>query len=165
MSLAAYRASSTLALTLTSLATSSGLTVGRCSASYSNATNKDDFIVPTLKTKTGGTAPTAGGMLELWCFAQRDDSTWPEIFTAAYTGSNAGFTVLSREILAAGAKQVGAVSNDATASRDYVLQGRELSSLFGFVPKNFAFFFVQSSAQNLSSTAGDHVLTLQAANY
>lgn len=160
-----YRASQNLSITLTSLASSSSLTVGRCSAAYSNATNKDDFLIANLKTRSGSTAPTAGGTIEIWAIMQRADGTWPEIFTTSYTGADAGFTIQSRDILFGAAVMIGSVTNDATASRDYVIRGRELSQLFGAVPQNVAFFVTQSTGQNLSATAGDHVLTITSGNY
>lgn len=160
-----YRASSAITITLASLATSSGLTVGRCSASYSNASNKDDFLLPTLKVKSGATAPTAGGSIELWAFAQRADSTWPEIFTAAYAGSDGGFTATSRDILFAGAVLLGSVTNDATTARDYVIRGRELAQVFGAVPQNVAFFVVQNTAQALDATSGNFALSVNPGNY
>jgi hypothetical protein len=159
-----YRASSAVTLTLTSLATSSGLTVGRASSSYTNATNKDDFVLPTLKVRSGSVAPTAGGVIELWAFAQRADSTWPELFTGAYAGTDGGFTINSRDILFAGAVLLGSVTNDATTARDYIIRGRELAQAFGAVPQVFAFFVVQSTAQALDSTAGNHVLTMNPGN-
>lgn len=160
-----YRASSTVTITLASLATSSGLTVGRCSASVSNGTNKDDFLRPTLKARSGAVAPTAGTVLELWCFAQRADSTWPELFTAAYTGSDAGFTISSRDVLFSGAKLLGNYTFDATTGRDFVIDGRDLAQAFGAVPQTFAFFVVQSSGQNLDSTGGNFSLALNPGNY
>lgn len=159
-----YRASSAVTITLASLATSSSLTVGRCSASYANGTNKDDFVLPTLKVRSG-TSPTSGGSIEFWAFAQRADSTWPELFTAAYSGSDGGFTIVSRDILNAGAVLLGAVTNDATSARDYVIRGRELAQVFGAVPQNVAFFVVQSTAQALDSTGGNHVLSVNPGNY
>lgn len=160
-----YRASSAATITLAGLATSSSLTVGRCSTAISNGTNKDDFIIPFLRVRSGSTAPTNGGSIELWAFAQRADSTWPELFTAAYTGTDGGFTIVSRDILNAGAVLLGSVTNDATTGRDYVIRGRELAQMFGAVPQNFAFFVVQSTGQNLDATAGNHALTLNPGNY
>lgn len=160
-----YRASSAVTITLASLATSSGLTVGRASASVANGTNKDDFLIPFLKLRSGSVAPTAGTAIELWAFAQRADSTWPEIFTAAYTGSDAGFTVTSRDILFAGAVLLGTATFDATTARDYVIRGREIAQAFGAVPQNFAFFVTQSSGQNLDATGANFALTLNAGNF
>ena len=159
-----YRASSGVTITLASLASSSGLTVGRCSAAYSNASNKDDFLLPSLKVRSGSSAPTAGGSIELWAFAQRADGAWPELFTAAYSGTDGGFTVVSRDILMACAVLLGAVTNDATTGRDYVIRGRELAQVFGAVPQNVAFFVTQSTGQALDSTAGNHALAVNPGN-
>ena len=161
-----YRASSTVTITLTSLAQSSSLTVGRCSASVSNGTNLDDFVMPMLRTRSGGTI-TAGGVIEFWCFAQRADSTWPELFTTSYTGSDAGFTINSRDAFFGGAVLLGSVTQGDTTARDYVIRGRELAQVFGAVPQNFAFFVTHNlgASGTLSSTAGDHVLSLNPGNY
>jgi len=160
-----YRASSAVTVSLASLASSTALTVGRCSASVANGTNKDDFVLPTLRSRTGGTAPTAGTVLEVWAFAQRADTTWPELFTAAYSGSDGGFTISSRDVLFAGAVLIGTYTFDATTGRDFVVRGRELAQCFGAVPQNFAFFIVQNSGQALDSTGGNHVLTINPGNY
>jgi hypothetical protein len=160
-----YRPSFAASINLTSLASSGGLLAGRCMAAYSNATFKDDWVAPWLKTRSGGTAPTAGGQIELWAFAQRADGVWPELFTTAYTGADGGFTIVSRDILFAGAVLLANVTNDATANRDYVLRGRQLESVFGAVPQAFSFFVTQSTGQPLSATAGDHSLTINAGTY
>ena len=160
-----YRASSAVTITLASLATSSGLTVGRCSTSVANGTNKDDFVLPTLAFRTGSVAPTAGTVLELWAFAQRADSTWPALFTAAYSGTDGGFTISSRDVLFSGAVLLGSYTFDATTGRDAVIRGRELAQVFGAVPQNFAFFVTQSSGQALDATGGNFVLTVNAGNY
>lgn len=162
-----YRASSVVTITLASLASSSSLTVGRCSASVSNATNKDDFMLPVLKLRSGSTAPTAGGSIELWAFAQRADSTWPELFTTAYTGADGGFTIndSDRNVLFSGAVLIGSVTNNTTVSKDYVIRGRELAQVFGAVPQQVAFFVVQSTGQALDATGANHVLTVNPGNY
>lgn len=164
-----YRASSAVTITLgngtVGLASSSGLTAGRCSASVANGTNKDDFVIPMLRSRTGAVAPTAGTVLELWCFAQRADSTWPELFTAAYTGSDGDFTISSRDVLFAGAVLLGSYTFDATTGRDFVIRGRELAQVFGAVPQSVAFFAVQNSGQQLNVTGSNHVLTVNAGNY
>ena len=161
-----YRASSNITITLASLASSTGLTVGRCSNAVANGTNKDDFVIPMLRTRSGGTI-TAGGAIELWAFAQRADNTWPELFTAAYTGADGSFTISNRDALFAGAVLVGSVTQSDTTARDYVIRGRELAVVFGAVPQNFAFFVVHNlgAAGILDATAGNHVLTVNPGNY
>ena len=160
-----YRASSTVTITLASLAASSGLTLGRCSTAVSNGTNKDDFVIPMLRTRSAGTI-VAGGAIELWAFAQRADGTWPELFTAAYTGTDGGFTVNNRDALFAGAVLVGSATQSDTTARDYVIRGRELSQFFGAVPQNFAFFVVHNmGASSTLGTAGENALTINAGSY
>lgn len=160
-----YRVSSAVAITLASLAASSNLTVGRASALVTNAGSRDDFVMPYLRVRTNSTPPTAGGQIELWAFARRADGTWPELFSSAYTGIDAAATVVSREILFAGAVLLCSVANDATASRDYVLRAREIAMAFGAVPQEFAFFVTQSTGQALDSTAGNHALTVNPGSY
>lgn len=153
------RASQAVTLTAASLATSSGRTVGRCSASYSNTTNKDEHLAASALITTG-TSPTAG-VIEVWAFQTREDGTWPDLFTAAYTGSDGGFTVRSREILRAGAVLLGSVVNDTTNNNPYTLQPRDLALLFGTVyVREVAFFLTHSSGVNLNSTSGNHELVI-----
>jgi hypothetical protein len=163
MSLAAYRASSAYTITLASLATSSGLTVGRCSTSKSNATNKDEHL-GVSGVVTVGTSATAGS-IEVWAFAQRRDSTWPDLFTAAYSGTDGGFTVRSRDILRAGAVLVGAATTAAGTDVPYTFRIVDLARLFGFAPAEHALFVTHSTGVNLNSTAGNHSIDLLAAHY
>ena len=158
-----YRATSALTWTLASLATSSGLTVGRCSAAYDNGTNKDDGLGVSALITTG-TTPTAGS-IEVWAFAQRADATWPELFTAAYTGADGGFTINTRDALRAGAVPVGAVINDATSNRNYVIRLRDVAAQFGFAPKQFALFGVHSTVAALHATAGNHAGVVHPVNF
>ena len=160
-----YRASSALALSLASLGHSTSLTAGQCSAAYSNTSNLDDFLLPTLKLRAGTGTLTGNGPAELWAFTQRADGTWPELFTGAYTGADGAFTVVSRDILFAGAVSLGVVTMDTTASRHYVLRGFELAQRFGAMPEQVAFFFTHNSGQPLSTTAGDHVLSLKSGKF
>jgi hypothetical protein len=159
-----YRASSAATITLASLASSSSRTVGRVSASLSNASNRDDFAMPYLRVRSDGLV-SAGGQIELWAFARRADSAWPELFTAAYTGADAAATVVSRDILVAGAVLLGTATNDATSGRDYVIRGRELAMAFGALPQEVGFFVTQSTGQALDPTAGSHALTVNTGNY
>lgn len=158
-----YRATSAPTLTLASLAASSSLTVGRASAAFDNGTNKDDSL-GVSGFITAGTSPTVG-LIEVWAFAQRADSTWPELFTAAYSGSDGGFTVNSRDILLAGAVLVGCVINDTTSNRAYVIKLRDVAMLFGFAPKQFALFVTHSTGVALNATGGNHALTVHPVSY
>lgn len=162
-----YRTPAAVSITLangsTGLASSSTLTIGQCSAALTNAVNKDDFARAVLQVRADSTAPTTGGSIELWAFAQRADGVWPDLFTTAYTGADGPFTARSRDILAAGAKRLGVVTNDAVASQVYTIDGLELSQMYGFLQRDFAFFVTQSTGRQLHPTASNHSLQLHLA--
>lgn len=162
MSINTYRASAAYTITLASLASSSGLTVGRCSTSKSNATNKDEILA------AGGqitASPTGASQIEVWAFAQRADSTWPDIFTAAYSGTDGGFTVRSRDILRASAKMVGMMIAASGTNVPYSFGPEDIARLFGYAPKEHALFVVHNTGAALNATAGNHSLDLSAAYY
>ena len=149
------RASSALTHTVASLATSAGRTVGRCSAQYDNATNRDENLAASVLFTTG-TTPTAG-LIEAWVFQEREDGTWPDIFTTAYAAADGGFTAKSRDALRAGAALLGSVANDTTSDRGYILQPRDVAMLFGTVyVRKFAVFVTHSSVAAANATAGNH---------
>ncbi len=150
------RASSALTHTVASLATSSGRTVGRVSTAYSNTTNLDEEVAASVLFTTG-TTPTAGGIIEAWVFAQREDGTWPDIFTASYSGTDGGFTVRSRDHLRAGAALLGAVSVLSTSDLPYILAPRNVGQLLGLnLVRQFAVFVTHSTGVNANSTTGNH---------
>lgn len=154
------RASSALTHTVASLATSSGRTVGRCSAEYDNTTNKDEEVAAGVLFTTG-TTPTAGGIIEAWVFQVREDGTWPDIFTASYSGSDAGFTVRSRDHLRAGAALLGAVPVLSTSDLPYIISPKNVAQLLGVnLVRKFAVFVTHSTAVNANSTSGNHETTV-----
>jgi hypothetical protein len=150
------RASSALTHGVASLATSSGRTVGRCSAEYDNTTNKDEEVAASVLITTG-TTPTAAGIIEAWVFQLREDGTWPDIFTSAYSGSDGGFTVRSRDHLRAGAALLGAVPVLSTSDLPYILQPRNVAQLLGVnLVRKFAMFTTHNTAVNLNGTSSNH---------
>lgn len=164
MSLNTYRASSALTITLASLASSSGLTVGRCSTSYSNATNKDEIIGLAGQITVGTT--TTAGVIEVWAFAQRADSTWPDLFTTSYAGTDGGFTIRSRDILFAGARLVSSMTVAASLSNvPHSFGPQDVAALFGYPPKDVAFFVAHNSGVALNATAGNHAMHILPAYY
>lgn len=162
MAINTYRASSAYTITLASLATSSTLTAGRCTTSKSNATNKDDILAVAGQIMVGTT--TTAGVIEIWAFAQRADGTWPDIFTAAYTGTDGAFTIRSRDILYGGARRIDslAVAGGQT-NVPFSFGPRDISMLFGYPPKEHAIFVVHSSGVALNATAGNHSIDLSSA--
>ena len=165
MSINTYRASSALTITLASpLASSLGLTVGRCSTSYSNATNKDEILAVAGQITVGTT--TTAGVIEVWAFAQRADNTWPDLFTAAYTGTDGGFTIRSRDVLFAGARLVSSMTVAASLTNvPFSFGPQDLSALFGYPPKDVAVFVVHNTGVALNGTAGNHAMHILPAYY
>lgn len=156
-----FRASSSLTITLASLASSSGLTAGRCSAMFDNSTNLDELAAAALQTMTG-TSPTAG-VIELWAFHERKDGTWPDLFTAAYSGTDGGFTARSRDVLMAGARLIRSVTTDTTSDRPYTVHPTDLAQRLGPIIRRVGFFVTHSTVAALNATAGNHDLTVKSA--
>lgn len=150
------RASSALTHTVASLATSAGRTVGRMSTAYDNTTNKDEEVAASVLFTTG-TSPTAGGIIEAWIVPQREDGTWPDIFTASYSGTDGGFTVRSRDHLRAGGALLGSVAVLSTSDLPYVLAPRNVAQLLGLnYVRTFGVFVTHSTAVNANATSGNH---------
>lgn len=149
------RASSALTHTVASLATSAGRTVGDASTAYDNTSNRDEEVACSVLITTG-TSPTAG-LIEAWVFAEREDGTWPDIWTTTYSGTDAALTVRSRDHLRAGAALLGAVVNSTTSNLPYVLAARNVAQLLGVnYVRKFAVFVTHSTGVALNSTAGNH---------
>lgn len=159
----ATRASSAVTMTLAGLATSSSLTVGRCSAAIDNSTNMDEILEITAQVMTG-TSPTASKSIELWTFSELADGTWPDLFTAAYSGSDGGFTIRSREILFSGARIVGVINTGSagnTSNVPYTFAPIDIAQLLGGAVRKVALFGVHDTGVNLHATGENHVVTLK----
>lgn len=164
MAINTYRASSAYTITLASLAASSTLVAGRCSTSKSNATNKDEIIAAAGQIMVGTT--TTAGVIEVWAFAQRADGTWPDLFSAAYSGTDGGFSIRSRDVLSAGARLVSSMTVAASLTNiPFSFGPRDLSMYFGYPPKEHALFVVHSTGVALHATAGNHSIDLSSAFY
>lgn len=147
------RASASLTITLGALATSAGLTVGRCSTAYDNSSNLDEFL-KLLGAIFTGTTPTAG-TIEVWAFTERADGTWPALFTGAYSGSDGGFTVQSRTILQQGAVQIANMTTDTTSDREYAFLPVDVVALLGGPVRKFAVFVTHSTVAALKAASHD----------
>lgn len=156
------RASSSLTITLASLAASSTLTVGRCSTEYNNATNLDEVLSVSGKFKTAATNLQAG-VIEVWAFAERADGTWPELFTSTYSGTDGGFTVTERNVLIAGARMIAQITT-GTTQRDYPFAPVNIAQRLGTGVRKFALFVTHNahtSANGWSATGGDFDISVK----
>lgn len=150
-------ASSDLTITLASLATSSTFIAGRQSTAVDNSTNLYlDYLLAGVVTV--GTTPTANTEIRVYVVALRNDSTWPDgvgatdaAWSTTTAGKGSGYLKLAAVMLC-----------DATTSNvGYSFGPVSVAALFGgVVPDKFAVIVTHSTAVNLNSTAGNHVISI-----
>lgn len=153
----AYAADAQVTITLASLATSSTFLAGQESASVSNGTNKYLDYEVTGKVTTG-TTPTVDKEIRLYGIKPINDTpTWPDVFD----GTDSAETVTNSYILDK-LVLLWSGSNSATSNITYPINSAlTLAQAWGMVPDNFGFFVAHSTAVNLSSTAGNHELSVR----
>lgn len=147
-----YVASSTLTISLNSLATSSTWLTGRQSTAVDNGTNKylDYLLSGFVKV---GTTPTASTEIRVYVVAAQDDTpTYPDAFGA----TDAGVTVTSVGVGSGFLKLAAVMLVDATTTgRVYYFGPVSVAALFGgVVPKKWAAFVTHNTAVNLDASAG-----------
>ena len=136
---------------LDSLASSTTLVAGF----ESNAiTNSADTHLLSGRFKTNNTAPTAGGTIEAWVIPAWDvggTPTYPDVFD----GTGSAETVTYRNVLFQSAFRAALFVVDATANRVYEFSNVNVAQLCGEMPKTYAVFIVQNTAQALNATANN----------
>ncbi|MES2339326.1 MAG: hypothetical protein V4537_14625 [Pseudomonadota bacterium] len=149
-----YASASTITCTLASLATSSGLTVGRDATEIDNTTNLylDAWISGKISV---GTTPTANTRIEIWVIPRFNDSTYPDTFGS----TDAGVTVTSRAAALAAGKLLAVIDVDVNTSNRAYYFGNSLSNA-GFLthPAKFNLWIVHNTGVNLNATGGNHEL-------
>lgn len=159
--LTAYGSSAALTITLASLATSSTLVAGRESTAVSNTSNLYyDYLFGGFIAV--GTTPTINTTIEIWGYASQDDTpTYPSLVTSGITGSDAGATAATAGIKSNALAPVGSLAVDATTTaRQYNIAPLYMSGIYGGnVPKKWGIWVTHSTAVNLNSTGGNHVLS------
>lgn len=154
-----YNASAAYTFTLTSLATSSTRVVGRESTVIDNTSTKALDFIAALKTKTGGSAPTANTQIDLWVHGSFNDTP---TYASPLTGSDAGATFPSENTRNSAMIPGASALFDAATARVMDLAPFSVGSKFGAavgLPKFHGLFVSHNGGQNLSSTAGDHVVS------
>lgn len=142
----AYAASSSLTITLTSLATSSSLIAGREATAVDNSTSLYlDYLL--AGSFTAGTSPTAGA-IEVHVVGMQDDTTWPD----GFTGVDAAKTITSSDIKNAICRSAGSLTTDTTSSRVYPFGPVSVASLFGGTcPRKFTLWVSHSMVVAMAS--------------
>ena len=153
----AYGSSAAYTITLTSLASSSTLLVGRESTAISNTSNLyGDYLVGGRITM-GSVAPTVDKTIEVSLYGSVNDTpTYPDVLD----GTDSDETLTSANVKRSAVRLLERMFVDATASRVYWFGPVLIAQFFGTgaLPKNHGVFVTQDSGQALSATAGDHVL-------
>lgn len=145
----------TIGLATTPLASSATFVAGRQGTAVDNTTNLyDDALVSGQVTV--GTTPTANTQIQVYVYAQQDDTpTYPDTFT----GTDGDKTITSAGVASGMIRLAGVLSVDATTSnRTYYLAPFSVASLFGGVlPKRWGLFITHNTGVALNSTAANHV--------
>lgn len=150
-----YGSSAAVTITLASLASDTNLLAGRESTAIDNTSSKFlDYLVAGRITT--GTSPTASRNIEVWCYAQLEDTpTYPDVFD----GSDSNETITNVGIKNAVLKLVASIGTTNSSNVAYDFGPVSVASLFGgVVPKRFGFFVVHNTAVNLNSTGGNHAI-------
>lgn len=149
----AYGTGTAMTCTLASLATSSTRVAGRQSTSVDNSTNLYlDYIVSGKISV--GTTPTANTFIEVWIIPKGTDGNWPDTFGA----TDAAVTVTSREMLFSYGTLLVSIPVPVATSNVAYAYNRSLLSKFAVVPKEWCVWVTHSTAVNLNSTGGNHVV-------
>lgn len=155
-----YPSSSTLACTLTSLASDTNLLAGRQSDVVDNSSNKylDYLLSGQIRVNASGTAPTANRSIQVYVIANASPTVLPEGLGTTDAAFSPGSANIRNTICRFAAEMVV----DNVLGEVYWFTGVSVAAIFGGVlPTRFAVWVVHNTAQPLSSTAGDHVLYLQ----
>lgn len=152
----AYAASAGYTITLTGLASSSTLLVGREGTGVSNASNKyiDELVAARIHVNEAS-AVTASTYIELHVVGSLDDTpTYPDVFD----GTDSGETIQSAGTKAAICRLVGAALVDATTTNlPYWIAPLGIRQLFGdALPPAHVPFVVHNTGQALGATAANH---------
>jgi hypothetical protein len=145
---------------LASLASSATLMAGWTSGAISNSGGDLSHIVTGQITV--GASPTAG-TISLYLYARRDDSNWPDLFSAGTEASEGAATIHdSTGVRDAGMHLLWSVTTDTDASRIYTIAPTDIEARLGFMPAEYALFLTHSTVQALA--ASGHQITIKARN-
>jgi hypothetical protein len=147
-----------LTITLASLATSSTLLVGRESTAVDNRTNLDLDHLLSGKITTG-TTPTVSTKIEVWVFAPISIASGTPAYPDVFDGTDSAETVTSDNVKFSALRLAWTTTVDATSDRAYYMPPTSIANLFGDMPAFWGVFVTHSTAVNLNATGGNHDLS------
>lgn len=130
--------STSLTLTLASLANGSG----RCSTAVDNSSSNGISADITLKIKTGASGVLATGYIDVYLVGSEDGTIYEDNFG----GTDAAITPVN-------ARKIGVIAAVANATTYYAVIN---TALIGDLPRKFAIAVVNNSGAALDSTEGNH---------
>jgi hypothetical protein len=147
----AYGTSTSVTITLASLASSSTRLAGRESTVVANDTNKYIDVVAGGKIMTGS-SPTADKRIEVWVYGSVDGVIYPDTLT----GSNSDRTITSDDIKRMALRLGASIATDNTSGRSYSYGPFSIAELFGGVlPKRYGFFVTHDTGVALNATGSN----------
>lgn len=123
---------------------------GWASQVVTNSANDIDHIFSGKLRVNASTAPTANNTIEVWTYAQIDDTpTYPD----SISGSDGLKTMTSLNVLNSALRVVTIMLVDAVANRDYFIPATSIASLYGGVmPKRWGVWILNRTNQTLNAT-------------
>lgn len=157
----AYPSTSSLTITLASLASDASLLAGEQSDAVSNTSNLYlDYLVAGKITT--GTSPTTGKQIEVWAYAQESDGGGTPVYPDAITGSNGGATFTSLDIKYASMALIALLNTDSNSNRTYWFKPTSIRSAFGgVVPPKWGIFVVHNTGVALNATGSNQAIYAQ----
>lgn len=134
---------------LNSLATSATRINGAASAVVDNSTTRYADAIVSGKVQMSGTAPTVSKQVDIWIYAQHDDTpTYPDVIDGTNTTDNFPDEV-SRNAALVLAK---VVVIDATASQVYWIAPFSIVDKLGYMPQRWGLWVSQDTGQTLAAS-------------
>lgn len=161
----AYPSTSSVDLTITLASLASGsagvYTTGRASTAVDNTTNVDlDHLLSGIIKL--GTTPTASRSVNVYAYANLSSATGTPTYPDGITGTDAGKTMTSANIMNGALKFVASVTTDATTGLNCTFGPVSMASVFGgSLPKFWGVYVAHDSAVALDATGGNHKLSYE----
>jgi hypothetical protein len=145
-----YGTSTTITITLASLASSATWVAGRESTAVTIADPATDHIVSGKITV--GTTP-AGGQIQVWVYTQYNDTpTYPDVLD----GTDSAETITSVSVKNSGLYPAATIFAETTTDRTYWVKPFSIKEVCGYLPQRYGLFIAQSTTVNLNATGSNH---------
>jgi hypothetical protein len=148
----------TTAMTITLASLAFSATAGRESTAVDNSsTLAVDYDLGGFITT--GTTPTAGNLIEVWCYGSYDGTS----YIGGASGTDAALTPVGTKSLM---RLIQAIPITGTSNVKYTWQCGSVANLFGgLMPVKFGIWVLNNTAVNLNATGGNHEAKYTAIKY